>query len=137
MSPLTLTKPGVGAESRLNIVPALRREVRDATMWVSVISTFQVPPAREQMWIETWQALGEVARSRPECRDFEILRDRRDLTRFLVLSEWRGAAPFHRFVRETSLLWLDRVFPGLYLGSELTIFEHINNQQRSEGDAGE
>lgn len=136
MSPLTLTKPGVGAESRVNIVPARCGKVRDATTWVTVVSAFQVPPEREQMWIETWQALGEVARSRPECRDFEILRDRRDLARFLVVSEWR-AAPFHRFVRETSLLWLDRVFPGLYLGSELTIFEHIDNQQRSEGDPGE
>lgn len=125
MSTSTLARPSAETESGIETVPYPSGTILERSRGVTVVSSFTVTCDREPVWTETWQALKQIALSKPECQGFRILRDQKDVTRFLVLSEWPDTASYDRFIRETSLVWLERVMPGLCPASESTLTDSV------------
>jgi hypothetical protein len=123
MTTSTLASATEGNQSKTKIFGDRSVKRPETSRVVTVVSSFTVPAARQTLWTETWQRLAQLALARPECKDFRILRNGGDMGHIIVLSEWTSAGEYHRFVRESSLLWLDRVMPGFLLPSELKVLE--------------
>jgi quinol monooxygenase YgiN len=126
MTTPTLSRPEEVTVRRNNRAADGSPTILDTSARVTVVSSFIVSPSRALLWEETWQKLAQVALSRPECRGFRIFRGHGQDAHFIVFSDWGSGAHYHRFVRETSLVWLDRVMPGLTIPSELNVLETVS-----------
>lgn len=76
---------------------------------VEVVMTFRIPATAHQCWKDTWSALRELALEIPECAAFELSPPVRDRVDGAIVTSWRSRHDFNRFVRESGLLWIDRV----------------------------
>ncbi len=79
-----------------------------AAMPVIVAETFALRPGQARNWSEVGRAIRRAALSNAACLSFRLMRDRKDDTRAVLLSEWTDMQEFNQFVRESGLLWLER-----------------------------
>lgn len=90
---------------------------------VTVMVSFRLCPHRQREWYDAWRGLADIAQRLLYCHRFDLLQDRDDETRCLVLSEWDDRAAFSHFVRRTNLLWLERALDYAQCPTEFTFFE--------------
>jgi quinol monooxygenase YgiN len=92
---------------------------------VTVMVSFRLCPQRQRDWYDAWRGLADIAQRLLYCHRFDLLQDREDATRCVVLSEWDDRAAFSHFVRRTNLLWLERALDYSHCPTEYTFFEGI------------
>jgi quinol monooxygenase YgiN len=92
---------------------------------VTVMVSFRLYPQRQRDWYDAWRGLADIAQRLLYCHRFDLLQDRDDATRCVVLSEWDDCAAFSHFVRRTNLLWLERALGYSHCPTEYTFFEGI------------
>ena len=97
-----------------------------------VIGVYRVKPDKRSSWLDTWQHLARMARTRPGCLTFDLDPGPADGDTCLVISTWSIRAGFDRFVREVGLTWIERhldysKFPPHYV--------HLDSYQASEADS--
>jgi hypothetical protein len=76
---------------------------------VAVVMTFRISPGTSQYWQDTWIALREVALRSSGCTRFEVSPPARPGRDGEITSTWRSREDFNRFVRDSGVLWIDRV----------------------------
>ena len=85
-----------------------------SAMPVVIVETFTLHRAQGQSWTEVGSAIRKAALQDPACLSFQLMRDRKNESIAVLLSEWTSMQEFNRFVRESGLLWLERgVHPSL------------------------
>lgn len=85
-----------------------------AAMPVIVTETFKLRPGEGQSWADVGRAIRRAALGNAACVSFRLMRDRRNQSLAVLLSEWTSIQEFNRFVRESGVLWLERgVHPSL------------------------
>jgi hypothetical protein len=109
----------------LSVHPELRKETRPIAgsggdTPVTVIMTYDVPPFRVDGWLRFWERIAVLAARRPACRSFEILRGENFSQGCSIRSAWDDVSSFHRFIRESGLLWLERAMPHPRLHVRIT-----------------
>jgi quinol monooxygenase YgiN len=90
---------------------------------VTVMVSFRLCPHRQRDWYSAWRGLADIAQRLLYCHRFDLLQDRDDETRCLVLSEWDDRAAFSHFVRRTNLLWLERALGYSRYPTKFTFFD--------------
>lgn len=94
---------------------------------VTVVISFNLLPGREDVWREAWSEVARLAAHRRACRHSRLLQDRNDVDCCAMLSEWESLVDFDRFVRETGLIWLDRVTAYSRTPPQINVFELIQH----------
>ena len=83
-------------------------------MPVIVAETFTLHPSQGKTWSDVGRAIRRAALGNRACLSFRLMRDHRNDSRAVLLSEWTSLNEFNRFVRESGVLWLERgVHPSL------------------------
>lgn len=124
---------GTGRPSRSAVLTALRERDRAASeldiftppIHITVVVSFRLSPHRQDDWYSAWRGLADIAERLLYCHRFDLLRDRDDESRCVVISEWDNRAAFNHFVRRTNLLWLERAMGYSQCPAEFTFFEGI------------
>jgi quinol monooxygenase YgiN len=78
---------------------------------VTVVMSLEAPPVRIDAFRAVWQEMARLARTRPACRYFTILLEPQHPSRCTLRSEWDDASSFHKFIRESGILWMERAIP--------------------------
>jgi quinol monooxygenase YgiN len=86
----------------------VERHPADSPSHVTVIMTFEAPPARIDVCQAIWHEAARAARTCSTCRYFTVLREPEYPSRCTIQSEWENLPSFHRFIRESGILWLER-----------------------------
>lgn len=73
-----------------------------------VVGVYHVRPDKRDEWLETWQHLAVIAKSRPECQIFDLDVDGADRNECRVISTWSSDRGFDRFARAVGLPWIER-----------------------------
>jgi quinol monooxygenase YgiN len=92
---------------------------------ITVMVSFRLCPHRQGEWYSAWRGLADIAQRLLSCHRFDLLQDRDDATRCVVLSQWDDRAAFSHFVRRTNLLWLERALGYSQCPTEYTFFGEI------------
>lgn len=73
-----------------------------------VVGHYRVRPDKRYEWLETWQHLAALARTRPECQTFNLDVDPANRNECRVISTWSSDSGFDCFARDVGLPWIER-----------------------------
>jgi heme-degrading monooxygenase HmoA len=90
---------------------------------VTIIWSYRVLPAGAEAWRALWEQVAAEAKGTKGCRQFCLLHDRQNLTRYAVLSEWDDLASFNRFRWESQLTWVERAVSNVCVPLDCDAFE--------------
>ncbi len=90
---------------------------------ITVIESFNVAPNAIEAWTELWEALAPFATESRGCHKFELLHDRRDPTRYSLLTEWEDMDSYNRFRRETRVLWTEQLMASGFRRTRFSTFD--------------
>ena len=105
------------------------RSSEDHDLPVLVVACSPSDPELHQRWLDVWRSIGTVAEEWPGCAEFRLVREHGEPHRFAACMRFASATEFAQFVRESGILWMDRLFDQ---GTKYEIFETLSESAMCE-----